>query len=72
MGNSKRTGRHGRRINTGKSTVEENGMERVGSMIRVMVKAEGSMAIRHKPEKGQLSSVRVVCQQSKNGKYPDE
>jgi hypothetical protein len=52
MGNSKRTGRHGRRINIGKSMVEENGMERVWSMIRVMAKVKESMAIRHKPERG--------------------
>jgi len=32
MDMSKRTGRHGRRINTGKSMGEKNGMERSGSM----------------------------------------
>jgi len=35
--NLKRTGGHGREINTGKGMVEENGMERSGSVIRVRV-----------------------------------
>jgi hypothetical protein len=52
MENSERTGRHGKGINTGKSTGEENGMERSGSMMRVMVKAKEDTAIKHKPEIG--------------------
>jgi hypothetical protein len=37
MDTSKRTGGHGREINTGKGMVEENGMERTGSIIRAKV-----------------------------------
>jgi hypothetical protein len=44
MDMSKRTGRHGRRISTGKSTGEKNGMGRSGSMMKVEEKVKENMA----------------------------
>jgi hypothetical protein len=40
MDTSKRTGGHGKGINTGKSMVEENGMEKSGRMIRAEAEAK--------------------------------
>jgi hypothetical protein len=52
MGTSKRTGRHGRGINTGKNTGEKNGMGKSGSITRTMAEAEENTAIKHKLERG--------------------
>jgi hypothetical protein len=52
MENSERTGRHGKGINTGKSMAEESGMERSGSMMRVMAEAEEDTAIRLRRKAG--------------------
>jgi hypothetical protein len=46
MDMSKKTGRHGRRINTGKNTGEKNGMERCGNMTVTRGEAKESTANR--------------------------
>jgi hypothetical protein len=52
MDNSKRTGGHGRGINTGKNMAEKNGMERIGRMIGAEAeeKVKENTAIRPRQE----------------------